>query len=148
MHSKQTILHYSAQFVLDENEVAWFVGGKEIITQKTPAPLAPKPIGERHVAVNPHLQARTMGRLQEASCMGDYCMLDLQGPPGALKSQRSRKLKRSQSDEVEVVRGLQPVPGGGGSLGDLVCTRDGSVRTLADLAPKETPKQSAAGRDR
>ena len=141
MISKQTILHFNAQFVLDENEVAWFIGGAHVVTQKTPAPPAPKPMAERHVSVNPHLQARAgVGRLQEASCMGDYCSLELKSPE--TQGARSRTLKRSQSDVVEVIRGLQPVAGGGGSLGDLVYTRDGSMRILSDLAPKEAPKRN------
>ena len=62
MHSKQTILHYSAEFIIDENEVTWFVGGSDIVTQKTPPPAPPQPREERQPGVNPTLQVRQKGR--------------------------------------------------------------------------------------
>ena len=135
MHSRQTVLHYNAEFILDENEVPWFVGGKDVVTQRMPAVPPPKQGAEKHVAVNPTLQART------GLCMGDYCCLDLRKLAG-LHSNRKSSRKLLRRGEEEVVRGLQPIDGGGGSLGDLVNLRDGSIKTLTDLKPTESTQRS------
>ena len=84
MHSRQTVLHYNAEFILDENEVPWFVGGKDVVTQRMPAVPPPKQGAEKHVAVNPTLQART------GLCMGDYCCLDLRKLAGLHRIGRAR----------------------------------------------------------
>ena len=58
VHSKQTILHYDAQYMLDENETVWFIGGANIITQRTPM-ATPLKAQAAHIPMNPTLQVRT-----------------------------------------------------------------------------------------
>ena len=70
--------------------------------------------------------------------MGDYCTLELK--PQVTNTKKGGKNRRgsTRKDEASDLLGsLAPVQGGGGSFGDLVCTRDGTVLTMNDVKPKE-----------
>ena len=141
MHSKQTILHYEAQYILDENSVLWFIGGANIVTQKTPTPAAPKPIEQRHVPYSPTLQVRPQGKLFDAGCMGDYCSITLTEPVQQKKGKGGTGRKKKDEPDL-TVGSLSPIEDGGGSFGDLVITKDGGVVPLADLLPKDERKRT------
>ena len=135
-----------AQYIMDENESMWFIGASDIVTQKLPLCVPPRSVPDRHVPVNPTLQARTSGKLGEAACMGDYCHLCLTpdnpfASGGAGSMAGSRRTRRQA--ELEAAAG-PPQLGGtpGDTLGDLVRQRDGTYRTLAELSkPRHARKR-------
>ena len=132
----------------DENDVFWFVGADDIITQKMAVPPPPKPMAERlisHTPFNPTLQCRVQGKLSAPACMGDYCHLERQ--QGAKKSGRRRRRSQPGIDADPAVGHLAAVAGGGGSLGDLVVTQDGAVVALSDLVSR-APSASRPSRPR
>jgi len=143
LHSRHTVLHMNAQFILDENEHAWFVGASEIVTIKQPAVVAPREVKERHVPVNPTLQCLAgEGRMREAVCMGDYCKV------AQLRS-TSDKLKSSTGLQRSVAKGGPDLTRSnaslvsGASLGDLVTQSDGTVMSLAEVVEGNGRKKSS-----
>jgi hypothetical protein len=141
----------SAHFILDETQKAWFVGAADVITQRVTAqPASSSPTRQpRHAAaaaaaaggagqrvrVNPTLQLKHgRARMGEATCMGDYCSLELEAHVEVIADRReARRLAREREKSAE--RTPQPLPGG--SLGDLVLLADGRLRSLKTLEPKE-----------
>ena len=135
LHSKQTLLHMNAQFILDENEKPWFVGGAEIITLPQAAFAPPRAPTEKHVPVNPTLQ------LHGDVCMGDYCKFSelreaSTKPQGALRRSKS-------TSGMDALSYTNAILLRGDSLGEMVVQSDGSVRSMAEVVAQTSKAKSS-----